>query len=90
MSIFRRPTRAAGYSWRKWEDPIVYTGLLREARLLHLGFWVLLGVAMACLLILFDIPRGTADAWLFIAADVATVLLAWVDKTIPITRAGMK
>jgi hypothetical protein len=29
----RRPTHAAGYSWRKWEDPILVNGgYLRRSR----------------------------------------------------------
>lgn len=37
MSLFRRQTRAAGYSWRKWEDPIVY----RRPWLYDVLFWAL-------------------------------------------------
>lgn len=45
----RRPTHAAGYSWRKWEDPIVLNGG-RERGLLSAStvlFWVVCAEAGA-------------------------------------------
>jgi hypothetical protein len=35
--VNRRPTQAAGRSWRKWEDPVVY----RRPWLPDLAFWAL-------------------------------------------------
>lgn len=36
----RRPTHAAGYSWRKWQDPLIY-GVERIDWVAAGLFWVL-------------------------------------------------
>jgi len=36
----RRPTHAAGYSWRKWEDPLTHAPIVYPEWMWVLLFWL--------------------------------------------------
>jgi hypothetical protein len=49
VSLFRRVTRAAGYSWRTWDDPIAYRrpwrwDLLFWGACIDVGIWAAVAV----------------------------------------------
>lgn len=79
MSIWRRPTRAAGYSWRQWEDPIMYAPPT-EARIRHLLSWALLGTCAAFIGIMlgYDAQRDALTV-LVATAALGGLTLAWAS-----------